>query len=281
MADKKTINVKGGEIKIEVIGDEEYISITDITSQFPDGKQLVPRWIRNKDTLEFLSVWEKLHNPNFQVVEFDNLYAESGKNSFSLSVKRWVETTSAIGIKRKRIGRVPALFAHRDIALGFCYWLSPPFQLYVLKEFQRLKIEESQEREKALDWSLKRTLSKINYSIHADAIKEKLIPPRMEKGQGFIYAGEADILNVAVFGMTAKMWRTGNKDKKGNIRDFATPEQLLVMSNLEAVNAELIRMGLSQDERADILNLAAIKQMKSLVSSPSLPQLPDGEKGLL
>jgi len=278
MAKKQSkIIVKGTEIALLSINDDDYISLSDITKSFPDGKQLVPRWIRNRDTLEFLGVWEKLYNPNFQVVEFDNLYAESGKNSFSLSIKRWLETTNAIGFKSTRIGKVPATFAHKDIALGFCYWLSPAFQLYLIKEFQRLKATESRD----LDWNLKRALTKINYKIHTDSIKENLIPPKLEKGQGFIYAGEADVLNVAVFGMTAKMWRDKYKDAKGNIRDFATPEQLLVLANLEAVNAELIRLKLSEDERSEVLNRAAIKQMQSLITSPNLQQLPNVGKELL
>jgi hypothetical protein len=273
MAKRKTLTVEGAEVNFFTIEKQDYISLTDITRKFPDGKQLVPRWIRNRDTLEFLGVWEKLYNQDFQVIEFDNLYAESGKNSFSMSIKRWIETTGAIGFKSKRVGKSPATFAHKDIALGFIYWLSPPFQLYFIKEFQRLKEIEAQEEIQALDWNLKRTLSKLNYTVHTDAIKEELIPPRLRKGQGFIYAGEADILNVAVFGITAKMWRVKNETTKGNIRDYATPEQLLVLSNLEAVNAELLRMKLSEDERTDILNQAAIKQMKSLLSSPSLKKL--------
>lgn len=277
MPKKKTITVKGAEIKIEVIGEEDYISLTDITKNFPDGKQLVPRWIRNRDTLEFLGVWEKLNNTNFQVIEFDNLYAESGNNRFSLSVKRWVETTGGIGLKQKRVGRSPATFAHRDIALGFCYWLSPPFQLYVIKEFQRLKLKEAQENQDALEWNLKRSLTKMNYKVHTDAIKEELIPPRIPKGVGVVYANEADVLNVAVFGITAKFWKLQNPKLKGNIRDHASTEQLLVLANLEAVNAELIRMKLTQDERIDILNQAAIKHMTSLLSSSSFSKLNSGK----
>ena len=271
---KGSLTVQGVAITFVSIENEDYISLTDITKGFPDGKQLVPRWIRNKDTIEFLGVWEKLYNADFQVVEFDNLYQEAGKNSFSLSIKRWVETTNAIGFKVKRVGKSPATFAHKDIALGFIYWLSPPFQLYFIKEFQRLKHIEAQDQQDALDWNLKRVLSKINYTVHTDAVKEKLIPPRIQKGQGFVYAGEADILNVAVFGMTAKMWRKDNPKAKGNIRDYATHEQLLVLANLEAANAVLMRMDIDKDERVSILNEEAIKQMKSLLSSPSLPKLP-------
>ena len=190
-----------------------------------------------------------------------------------------MEETGAIGIKSKT-GRYGGTYAHKDIAFEFLSYLSPTFKLYVFQEFQRLKHLEIEETKLELDWNLKRVLSKVNYTVHTDAIKEKLIPPRITKGQGFIYAGEADILNVAVFGMTAKMWRHQNPKLKGNIRDYASTEQLLVLSNLEAVNAELIRMQLSQDERTDILNQAAIKQMKSLLTSPSLPKIPKNQKKL-
>jgi len=274
MAKKNSINVQGTDITFINIKSEDYISLTDITKGFPDGKQLVPRWIRNKDTIEFLGVWEKLNNGNFQVVEFDNLYEAAGKNRFSLSIKRWVETTEAIGFKMKRVGKSPATFAHKDIALGFIYWLNPAFQLYFIKEFQRLKKAEAKEQAEALDWNLKRTLTKINYKIHTDAIKENLIPTRIS-AKGIIYANEADILNVALFGKTSKVWRTKNPKLKGNMRDYATAEQLLVLANLEAINAELISAGLSQDERALRLNEAAINQMKSLISSSSVQQLPN------
>jgi len=282
MAKKKTIIVKGSEIALLPMSgsnEDDYISLTDIMKSFDDEFSIYS-WMRNKNTVEFLGVWEQLHNPDFKGNEFVTFKNAAGSNNFNLTPKKWITATDAIGIKVKSGRYGGGTFAHRDIAINFCYWLSPPFQLYIVKEFQRLKEVEAKEQKEALDWSLKRVLSKINYTIQTDAIKEKLIPPRMEKGQGFIYATEADILNVAVFGVTAKMWRMNNPKEKGNIRHYATHEQLLVLSNLEAVNAELIRMGLSQDERADILNQAAIKQMKSLLNSPSLPQLPDGEKGL-
>jgi len=241
MSKKQTvITAQGISIRV-VIGDtENYLSLTDIAKKrSARPAQTIFNWLRTRNTIEYLGAWEALHNPDFNVLEFEYFRNNAGLNSFTISASEWIEKTNAVGIKTKS-GRYGGTYAHQEIALG--------------------------------------TLSKINYTVHTDAIKEELIPPRIEKGQGFIYAGEADILNVAVFGMTAKMWRTKNKNAKGNIRDYATPEQLLILSNLEAVNAELIRMKLSQDERIDILNQAGIKQMKSLISSPSLPQLPNDEK---
>lgn len=275
MAKNTSITVQGLLIRIAQEKTSDYLSLTDIAKRKsirPD--QTIANWLRNRNTLEYLGAWETLHNPDFNPLEFEGFRQSAGLNSFTISPKQWIEKTQALGIVTKS-GRYGGTYAHQEIALGFCYWLDPVFQVYVNKEFLSLKQQENDRLQ--LDWSLKRTLSKINYTIHTDAIKEKLIPPRMEKGQGFVYASEADILSVAVFGMTAKMWRSNYPDAKGNIRDYATTEQLLVLSNLEAVNAELIRMQLSQDERADILNQAAIKQMKSLLSSPSHPKLPGKE----
>ncbi len=191
-----------------------------------------------------------------------------------MSVKKWIARTNAIGIQA-RAGRYGGTYAHNEIALQFATWLSPEFYVYLVKEFKRLKVFEAQQYKEALDWDLKRTLSKINYTIHTDAIKEKLIPAKITKASNFIYADEADMLNVALFGMTAKQWRSNNTDKKGNIRDHATTLQLLVLANMEAINAELIRQELSQEQRMIILNESAINQMKSLLSSPSLPKLTD------
>lgn len=275
MAKRKTIEVNGAEIRILIDKEEDYISLTDITKNFPDGKFLVPRWLRNKDTLSFLGTWEKIHNPNFRVIEFDNLYQQSGLNQFSLSIGRWIETTGAIGVKVKR-GRGATTFAHRDIALGFCYWLSPPFQLYLIKEFQKLKAIEAEEQQKTLDWSIKRLISKVNYKIQTQAIKDKLIPSRIYKQpnkQGIVYASEADLLNMALFGLTAKQWRGLNPDKKGNMRDHSTNEQLLVMANLESHNAQFIKEGLSQDERLAKLNEIAIYQMQILVNTDLIKQI--------
>lgn len=275
MAKKRTtINVQGTDIRLYQDNEQDFISMTDIAKKVNDRTDIViTNWLRNRNTIEFLGVWEQLNNPSFNSIEFDGIRNQTGLNSFILTPKQWIGKTNAIGIHSKT-GRYGGTYAHKDIAFEFLSHLSPAFKLYVIKEFQRLKDVELSERGMQLDWDLKRTLSKINYTVHTDAIKEELIPPRMKKDQGFIYAGEADILNIAVFGMTAKMWRTSNPKLKGNIRDYATPEQLLVLSNLESVNAELIRMKLGEDERTDILNQAAIKQMQSLLSSPSIKKLP-------
>ena len=274
--------VQGTEIALfSKRGEEDYFSLTDIARKFnaDNPSMLIVNWMRNRDTIEFLGVWEKLYNPDFNLIEFDKIKNESGLNRFVLSVTRWTDETDAIGI-RSKAGRYGGTFAHRDIALGFCYWISPPFQLYLLQEFQRLKEKEIEEREAALDWNLKRMLTKINWSVHTDAIKEHLIPPDLakEKMSGLVYANEADILNVALFGLRAQEWRATNPKAKGNIRDYATPEQLLVLANLEAVNAELIRQKIHQNERVIMLNQAARAQMRSILNSPSRPNLPLGEK---
>ena len=277
---KQSITVQGTEIKLFVQREEDYISLTDIAKRVNDRPEIViQNWLRNRDTIEFLGVWEQLHNSEFKHIEFDVFRSRAGLNSFVLSPKQWIEKTGAIGLQSKS-GRYGGTFAHRDIALAFCYWISPPFQLYLIKEFQRLKQIEAKEKQDALEWSVRRLLTKINYSVHTDAIKEELIPPRLaqDKTSGLVYAGEADILNLALFGMTAKEWRTQNPEAKGNIRDQATTEQLLVLANLEAINAELIRQGLSQDERVIRLNEAAITQMRSILASPSASKLPPTDK---
>jgi len=278
MSKKKTIEVQGTEITLlQQNNVEDYISLTDIMKKFDDEFSIYS-WMRNKNTVEFIGTWEQLHNPNFKGNEFVTFKNQAGSNNFNLTPKKWIKATEAIGIKVKSGRYGGGTFAHRDIAINFCYWLSPTFQLYLIKEFQRLKELEAKERIDSLEWDLKRTLSKINYNVHTDAIKKELIPPRIKKKAGFIYASEADILNMAVFGTTAKTWRLSNTDKKGNIRDHATHEQLIVLANLEAVNAELIRLQLSQDERVSILNQAAIKQMESLLKAASLLKLPQGKK---
>lgn len=279
---KKAIKVEGTEITLlNKKGEEEYFSLTDIARKFNEDNpsMLIVNWMRTRDTIEFLGVWEKLYNPDFNHIEFDKIKNEAGLNRFVLSASKWIKSTKAIGIQSKA-GRYGGTFAHRDIALGFCYWISPPFQLYLLQEFQRLKKIEAQEKAVKLDWSLKRLLSKINYSIHTDAIKETLIPPRLAQGKpsGLIYANEADILNVALFGITAKSWRAQNPEAKGNIRDYASTEQLLVLANLEAINAELIRQNLSEDERVIRLNEAAITQMRSILNSSGAQNFPDDHK---
>ncbi|WP_052600193.1 KilA-N domain-containing protein [Aureispira sp. CCB-QB1] len=281
MAKKKTsLTVQGTKIRLYQEKAEDFISLTDIAKKFnPRTGQLILNWLRTRSTISFLGAWETIHNENFNVLKFEYIKNQTGDPTFTLSVSDWMEQTEAIGIKAKT-GRYGGTYAHKDIAFEFLSYLSPTFKLYVFQEFQRLKTLEIEEAKLELDWNLKRVLSKVNYTVHTDAIKEKLIPPRITKGQGFIYAGEADILNVAVFGMTAKMWRHQNPKLKGNIRDYASTEQLVVLLNLEAVNAELIRMQLSQDERAEILNQAAIKQMQSLLTSPSLPKVPKNTKNL-
>ena len=245
-----------------------------------DDEFSIYSWMRNSNTVEFLGVWEQLHNPDFKGNEFVRFKNEAGSNSFNLTPKKWIEATNAIGMTVKAGRYGGGTFAHRDIAINFCYWLSPTFQLYLIKEFQRLKEIEAQERVESLEWNVKRLLTKINYSVHTDAIKEKLIPPRLaqNKTSGLVYAEEADILNLALFGMTAREWRTQNPDARGNIRDQATTEQLLVLANLEAINAELIRQGLSQDERVIRLNEAAITQMRSILASSSMTRLPPADK---
>lgn len=278
MASKKELNVDGKVIGL-ITNENDFISLTDIDTAFDGGGSHIESWMRNRNTVEFLGVWERVHNPSFNSVGFDEIFAETGLNRFKLSVKKWTKNTNAIGIKAKA-GRYGGTYGHPDIALNFALWLSPTFQVYVAKEFQRLKQQEAAEREDALRWDLRRALSKINYTVHTDAIKERLIPPRFarSKNQGSVYATEADALNVALFGMTAKDWRSQNPKIKGNLRDNATAEQLIVLANLEAINAELIRQGLGQDERVIRLNEAAITQMRSVITSASLHQLPKHPK---
>lgn len=266
----KTVNVKGTEITVFSHNEEDYISLTDLLKA-KDGEYFVHDWLKNRNTLEFLSVWEKLNNPNFNYVEFDLIKGEAGLNSFRISAKQWVEKTNAIGIIAKA-GRYGGTYAHKDIALEFCSWISPEFKLYLIKEFQRLKEEESKTYN--LDWQVRRTLAKLNYRIHTDAIKQNLIPPSIEKIQEkIIYANEVDVLNKAVFGITAQEWRSQNPEKIGNIRDYAEIEQLIVLANIESINAILIQKGFSQDERLLELNQIAISQMISLLKNPNVKRL--------
>jgi hypothetical protein len=267
----KSITVKGTEITIISQNEEDYISLTDIMKASEDGEQLIKKWFINKGTLEFLGIWEKLNNPDFNLSEFGLIRTEAGTNSFFISAKGWIEKTNAIGIIAKT-GRYGGTYAHKDIALEFCSWISPEFKLYLIKEFQRLKEEESKTYN--LDWQIRRTLTKLNYRIHTDAIKQNLIPPSIEKVQEkIIYANEADILNKAVFGMTAQEWRTKNPQTDGNIRDYAEIEQLIVLANIESINALLIQKGFSQNERLIELNKSAISQMTSLLKNPTVKKL--------
>ncbi|MCL4549589.1 MAG: KilA-N domain-containing protein [Bacteroidetes bacterium] len=272
MKKESRLNVKGTEIAVINFGSEDYISLTDMVKGYEDGSVLIEKWLRNKNTIVFIGIWEQLNNPDFNSPEFEGIKNEAGLNRFTLSVKKWIEKTNAKGLFAKTGRYGSGTFAQKDIAFEFGSWLSPEFKLYLIKEFQRLKEEEY--RTKSLEWNLQRTLAKVNYRIHTDSIKENLIPPQVTKAQvNFIYANEADILNVALFGITAKEWRDSNLNKKGNIRDFAVLEQLIVMVNLESMNAELIRLGLSQSERLKRLNEIAINQMKSLAKSISIKKL--------
>lgn len=271
MGKNKTMNVNGAEIVVIRQQSEDYISLTDMTKSFEDGLVLIEKWLRNKNTIEFIGIWEQMYNPDFNSPEFGLIKNEAGLNRFTLSTKKWIEKTNAIGIKATT-GRYGGTFAHKDIAFEFGSWLSPEFKLYLIKEYQRLKTDESDRLQ--LEWNLQRTLSKINYRIHTDAIKEQLIPPAITKTQAaIVYANEADVLNMALFGISAKQWRDGNPGKEGNIRDYAGLEQLVVLTNLESINAVLIRRNIPQSERLMQLNEVAITQMKSLLGSNSINKL--------
>jgi hypothetical protein len=269
----KKINVKNIEIVLFQKNQTDYISLTDI-AKHKDSKRsdyIVQNWMRNYDTVEFLGLWEKINNKIFNSIEFDGFRNRAGSNSFSLTPKRWIKKTNAIGIISKS-GRYGGTYAHKDIAFEFASWISAEFKLYLIKEFQRLKEDENERL--SLGWDTKRTLAKVNYKIHTDAIKKHIIPPRLSKrATSMIYANEADVLNVALFGMTAKDWRDKNPNKKGNIRDYSLIEQLVCLSNLESLNAEFIRQGIDQSERLKKLNEIAIIQMRSLLRNKSLKKL--------
>jgi hypothetical protein len=278
MAKKGVIHVQGTEISVISSGTEDYISLTDMAGYRDalEARVVVSNWMSTRYTLEFLGVWEQVNNPGFNRMGFHTLKNADGR--LVLTPKRWVETTQAIGIFSKSGRYGGGIFAHRDIAFEFGTWLSAEFKYYLIKEFQRLKEDEL--RQKSLEWNLQRTLSKINYRIHTDAIREQLIPPEVTKEQASaIYASEADLLNVALFGKTAAQWRAENPGSKGNIRDDATLEQLVVLSNMESVNALLVRQELPQDERLIQLNRVAITQMKSLVGNRNLEKRLEGGRG--
>lgn len=272
MKDKKTtINVQGTAIAILSTKEKDYLSLTDMAKRF-GGEDLIYSWMRNRNTLEFLGIWEQMHNPIFKGSEFDTFKKESGLNSFRLTPKKWIDATQAIGIQSKAGRYGGGTFAHKDLAFEFGSWLSPEFKLYLIKEFQRLKEDENTRL--SLDWNLNRTLSKLNYRIHTDAIKLHIIPENISKEQSnSIYASEADVLNVALFGKTAKQWREQNPELDGNIRDYAPIEQLLILANIESMNAEFIRMELSQKERLIKLNQIAIIQLKSLINNSDISKL--------
>jgi hypothetical protein len=272
---KATINVRGTEVTVIHHDAEDFISLTDMVRNFDGGPALIEQWLKNKDTVLFLGVWEQLNNPEFKTPEFEGIKNEAGRNSFYLSAKKWAHATGARGLIAKA-GRYGGTFAHRDIAFEFGSWLSPEFKLYLIKEFQRLKEDEN--RRLSLAWNLNRTLAKINYRIHTDAIQTHLIPAKVTAQQATLtYANEADLLNVALFGQTAREWREAHPDTDGNMRDHATLEQLLVLANLENMNAELIHMKLSQSDRIKRLNAIAIRQMQTLAAR-SVKQL-EGGKG--
>ena len=276
---KKSIYVQETEISLlPKQGEDDYISLTDIDQKFEGAGRHIENWLRNQNTVEYLATWESLHNPNFNSMQLHGIKEQAGINRFLMSAKKWIETTNAIGLK-SNAGRYGGTYAHPDIAFHFCLWLSPTFQLYISKEFQRLKKQEALEQHDALEWNLKRTLAKVNYVIHTDAAKNHLVPDKIQdtKFEGIYYASEADVLNLALFTMTAKDWRENNPTLKGNLRDNATAEQLLVMANLENLNAEFIKMGLDKQTRLTKLNKVAIYQMQLLVNMPSLGLLKDGD----
>ena len=260
---KSTINANGVEIRVASSNEAYYISLTDIAKkrnpEFP--ADVVKNWLRSRSTIEFLGLWEKIYNPDFKLVEFDQFKNAAGENSFVLTPQKWISTTNAIGITSKS-GRYGGTYAHSDIAFEFASWISPEFKLYIIKDYQRLKADES--HAKSLDWNIKREITKSNYHIHTDAIKENLIPNLTPQQIACKYASEADLINVALFGQTAKQWRNQHSESKGNIRDEATIEQLIVLANLESLNAEYIREGISPAERLSKLNKIAIYQLNSL-----------------
>ena len=268
---KSTIEVQGTAIAIVSSSDHDFISLTDMAKKFGDDS-LIYNWMRNRNTLELIGIWEQIHNPDFKGLEFETFRKQAGLNSFSLTPRKWIEATAAIGFQ-SRAGRYGGgTYAHKDIAFEFGSWLSPEFKLYLIKEFQRLKDDESARLK--LGWNLQRTLSKINYRIHTDAIRETLIPPAINKSQASrVYANEADLLNVALFGQTAKQWRDAHPDMEGNIRDHAPLEQLVVLTNLESLNSVLIRQGLPQPDRLHKLNEIAISQMRTLLADNNIKRL--------
>ena len=263
---KNKIIVQDTDIKINKYNQEDFISLTDI-ARYKDSKRsdyLLQNWMRSKDTIEFLGLWEKINNTNFNSIEFDGIKNKAGVNSFILTPKQWINNTNAIGIISKA-GRYGGTYAHKDIAFEFASWISPKFKLYLIKEFQRLKNDEIEKQK--LGWDIKRTLVKMNYHIHTDAIKNNLIPQHISKNKiPFIYATEADLLNVALFGLTSKQWSEKNPKLAGNMRDYATAEQLVVMANLESLNAQLIKQNISFEDRLVNLNEVAIEQLQLLLN---------------
>jgi hypothetical protein len=270
MVRKRTISVKDTAISIIEYQNSDYISLTDMIKA-KDGDFFISDWLRNRNTVEYIGIWETINNPLFNYGEFAIIKSQAGLHNYKISVSEWVKKTNAIGLKAAA-GRYGGTYAHKDIAFEFGMWISPEFKIYLIKEFQRLKKIENNRLK--LEWNLQRTLAKINYRIHTDAIRENLIPPEVSgKQMSLTYASEADLLNVALFGFTAADWRSANPDKEGNIRDHATLEQLVVLSNLESINAVMIHQGLNQGDRLRQLNAIAITQMKSLIGYNALKRL--------
>jgi hypothetical protein len=270
----KEIQVKGIDVGIMNINSQKYISLTDIAKKKnpEEPRFVVINWLRNRNTVEFLGIWEFIHNNNFNRVGFNTVRLNSGLNSFTISPSKWIKETNAIGIFTKSGRYDSGTYAHEDIALEFASWISAEFKLYFIKEFRRLKKEESEK--KSLDWNLKRQLARINYKIHTDAIKENLIPKKISKEQEkIIYASEADVLNVALFGITAKEWKTINSSKEGNIRDYVNVSQLVCLANLECINSLLIKERINQRDRLIKLNEVAISQMRSLLGNKNIKNI--------
>jgi hypothetical protein len=274
----RRIVVQGETVAIARFQDQDYISLTDML-RAKEGDFFIADWLRNRNTVEFLGVWERVHNPRFNYGEFTIIRNQAGLNSYRISVKDWVEKTGAIGL-RATAGRYGGTFAHPDLAFEFATWISPEFKVYLIQEFRRLKEDEAQRLSR--EWNFQRTLAKVNYRIHTDAIQEHLIPPELTKAQmQAVYASEADLLNVALFGKTAADWRKENPTLPGNMRDNATIEQLVVLSNLESLNSMLIHQGLAVADRLKQLNAIAIVQLRSLLTSAAVKQLkpPEGNEG--
>lgn len=273
---RQKLMVEGAEINLLEVNESDYFSITDIVKKVGDD-QVLYRWMRNRNTLEYLGLWEQMHNPDFNPTEFDRFRFESGLNTFSMSPKKWIEGTNATGMFSKSGRHGGGTYAHKDIALEFCSWISPVLRLYIVKEFDRLKEEEAKRHD--LEWDVKRIMAKSSYPIHTEAVREHLIPPKLKytKGEGLYFASEADLLNVAIFGITAKQWRLQNPEAKGNIRDNATHEQLLVLSILQGLNAKLMEWGSDKEQRLELLNKAAIEWMQIVLASSSLKKLPTGD----
>ncbi|MCU0345854.1 MAG: KilA-N domain-containing protein [Saprospiraceae bacterium] len=282
MEKQKKIKVQETEIHLYAIEANDFFSITDIAKRFnaESPADVIANWMRNKDTVEFLGTWEMLNNLDFKLLEFEEFKIAAGANRFVLSPTKWVASTNAIGIRTKSGRHGGGTFAHKDIAMAFCYWLSPTFQLYIIKEFQRLKEEEAKLLN--LEWDVKRIMAKASYPIHTEAVRQHLIPPKIvrTKLEGLYFANEADLLNVALFGMTAKDWKLQNPELKGNLRDHATHEQLLVLSLLQGLNAKLMEWGSDAQQRLELLNKAAIEWIEVVLNSGSLRELPGEQKKL-